>query len=224
MSPRFSRWPVLVSKSMTPSLRALVSHCLSVLAVLVIASTAAGPATSAGSVGLADNYRLAVWPPHAESPQFNLKDAGGRPRSLADFRGRVVVLFFGFVHCPDACPTELFKLALVMKKLGTVGDRIQVLFITLDPERDTPALLKSYVSAFDPRFVALTGTNPEIDAAAASFFVQYARVGTGADYSIDHSTSTYVIDAAGRLRLIGGLKTTAGDYAHDLAMLAAAPP
>ena len=221
MSPRFSRWPAPVTKTMAPSFRALVSRYLAVLAVLAIVSTAAGPPASAA---LADDYRLTAWPLHAESPQFNLKDAGGRPRSLADFRGRVVVVFFGFVHCPDACPTELFKLALVMKQLGAVGDRIQVLFITLDPERDTPAVLKSYVSAFDPRFVALTGTNLEIDAAAASFFVQYAKVGSGADYSIDHSTSTYVIDPAGRLRLIGGMKTTAGDYAHDLSLLAAAVP
>jgi protein SCO1/2 len=111
-------------------------------------------------------------------------------------------------------------LALVLKKLGVLRERIQVLFITLDPERDTPAVLKSYVSAFDSRIVALTGTTAQIDAAAASFFVQYARVGSGADYTIDHSTSTYVIDAAGRLRLIGGMKTTIGDYAHDLNALA----
>ena len=201
---------------MTPALRSVVSRCFSVLAAAAILSAA--PAV------LADDYRLTVWPPHAESPQFNLRDLDGRPRSLADFRGRVLVVFFGFTHCPDACPTALFKLALVMKQLGSVSGRIQVLFITLDPERDTPAVLKSYVSAFDPKFVALTGTNTEIDAAAASFFVQFAKVGTGADYSIDHSTATYVIDAAGRLRLIGGMKTTGGDYAHDLSALAAAAP
>jgi protein SCO1/2 len=176
---------------------------------------------SAPSAVSAADYRMAVWPPHAESPRFNLTDADGGPRSLADFRGRVVVVFFGFVHCPDACPTELFKLALVMKKLGALRDRIEVLFITLDPQRDTPAVLKSYVSAFDPRFVALTGTTAQIDAAAASFFVQYARVGTGADYTVDHSTATYVIDVAGRLRLVGGMKTTTADYAHDLRALAA---
>jgi protein SCO1/2 len=176
---------------------------------------------SAISAVSAADYRLAAWPPHAESPQFNLKEADGGPRSLADFRGRVVVVFFGFVHCPDACPTELFKLALVMKQLGALRERIQVLFITLDPERDTPAVLESYVSAFDPRIVALTGTTAQIDAAAASFFVQYARVGSGTDYTIDHSTSTYVIDVAGRLRLVGGLKTSIGDYAHDLSALAA---
>jgi protein SCO1/2 len=198
---------------MAPALRSVVSRCFSALAAVAIVSAA-----------LADDYRLTVWPPHAESPHFSLRDVDGRPRSLADFRGRVLVVFFGFTHCPDACPSELFKLALAMKQLGAVSDRIQVLFITLDPERDTPAVLESYVSAFDPRFVALTGTNTEIDAAAASFFVQFAKVGTGADYSIEHSTATYVIDAAGRLRLIGGMKTTGGDYAHDLSVLAAAAP
>jgi protein SCO1/2 len=201
---------------MALALRCALSRCLSALAAVAIVSSA--------SPARADDYRLTVWPPHAESPQFNLKDLDGRPRSLADYRGRILVVFFGFTHCPDACPTELFKLALAMKQLAAVSDRIQVLFITLDPERDSPAVLKSYVAAFDPRFAALTGTNAEIDAAAASFFVQFAKVGTGADYTIDHSTASYVIDAAGRLRLIGGRKTTAGDYTHDLSALAAAAP
>ena len=196
---------------MAPALRCLISRRLSAMAAVALLS-----ATSAVRAG---DYRLAAWPPHAESPQLNLTDASGSPRTLADFRGRIVVVFFGFVHCPDACPTELFKLALVMKQLGALRERIQVLFITLDPERDTPAVLESYVSAFDPRIVALTGTTAQIDAAAASFFVQYARVGSGTDYTIDHSTSTYVIDAAGRLRLVGGMKTTTGDYAHDLSAL-----
>jgi protein SCO1/2 len=199
---------------MMPALRNLIT--------CGVPAVAAAAFLSAALAAAPPDYRLAVWPPHAESPQFNLVDLDGRPRSPANFRGKVMVIFFGFVHCPDACPTELLKLALVMKRLGNVSDRIQVVFITLDPERDTPAVLKSYVSAFDPRFIALTGTNAQIDAAASSFFVQYARVGTGADYSIDHSTSTYVIDATGRLRLIGGMKTAVDDYAHDLSELAAA--
>jgi protein SCO1 len=111
-------------------------------------------------------------------------------------------------------------LALVMKRLGTLRERIQVLFITLDPERDTPAVLKSYVAAFDPSFDALTGTAAQIDKAAASFYVEYARVGSGAAYTIDHSTSTFVIDTHGRLRLVGTMRSTAGDFAHDLSALA----
>ncbi len=168
-----------------------------------------------------DGYRLAVWPPHAESPKFALRDANDRARSLVDYRGRVVVVFFGFVHCPDVCPAELFKLASAMKQLGAVANRVQVLFITLDPERDTRDVLKGYVSAYDPRFIALTGSPAQIDRAAGSFFVEYARVGSGSDYTIDHSSSTFVLDATGRLRLIGTAKTSAADYAHDLGALVA---
>lgn len=147
-------------------------------------------------------------------------DFEGRPRVLADYRGRIVVVFFGFVRCPDACPAELFKLALVMKKLGPSAKRVQVLFITLDPERDTPSVLKDYVGAFDPRFVGLTGTPAQIDRAAASFFVQYARVAVGSDYTIDHSTATFVLDGSGRLRLVGALNSSVDDFTHDVIALA----
>jgi protein SCO1/2 len=167
------------------------------------------------------DFRLAVWPQRAESPALRLFDFDGRPRQLADYRGRVLVIFFGFVRCPDACPAELFKLALAMKRLGPVSEHMQVLFVTLDPERDTPQVLKSYVTAFDPRFVGLTGSTADIDRAAMSFYVEYARVARGADYSIDHSTSTFVLDAHGRLRLVGTLDTTVDDWVHDLGLVAA---
>jgi protein SCO1 len=167
------------------------------------------------------DFRLAVWPQRAESPALRLFDFDGRPRQLADYRGRVLVIFFGFVRCPDACPAELFKLALVMKRLGPLSEHMQVLFVTLDPERDTPKVLRSYVTAFDPRFVGLTGSTADIDRAAMSFYVEYARVGRGADYSIDHSTSTFVLDAHGRLRLVGTLDTTVDDWVHDLGLVAA---
>jgi protein SCO1/2 len=166
-------------------------------------------------------FRLAVWPQRAESPALRLFDFDGRPRQLADYRGRVLVIFFGFVRCPDACPAELFKLALAMQRLGPVSEHMQVLFVTLDPERDTPQVLKSYVTAFDPRFVGLTGSTADIDRAAMSFYVEYARVGRGADYSIDHSTSTFVLDGHGRLRLVGTLDTTVDDWVHDLGLVAA---
>ncbi len=168
-----------------------------------------------------NDYRLALWPRHGESPDFQLVDFDGHPRTLHDYRGRVAVVFFGFVHCPDVCPAELFKLALVMKQLGSVSQRVQVLFITLDPERDSGALLKSYVTAFDPHFLGLTGTAAQVDRAATNFYVEYARVGIGSDYTIDHSSSTFVLDAQGRLRLLGTAKATVADYAHDLAALAA---
>jgi protein SCO1 len=178
------------------------------------------PPPATASAPVAPAFHLAQWPAHAQSPDFALIDADGRARTVADYRGRLVVIFFGFVHCPDACPAELFKLGLVMKRLGPAADQVQVLFVTLDPERDTQARLKGYVSAFDPRFVGLTGSAAQVDQAAANFFVEYARVGSGADYTIDHSTSTFVLDGRGRLRLIGNLQTSVADYAHDLAALA----
>jgi protein SCO1 len=178
-----------------------------------------GPAAAVPSTPA--DFRLAPWPQHAAAPRLRLLDFDGRPRQLADYRGRVLVIFFGFVRCPDACPAELFKLALAMKRLGPLSEHVQVLFVTLDPERDTPQVLKGYLTAFDPRFVGLTGTTADIDRAATSFYVEYARVGRGADYSIDHSTSTFVLDARGRLRLVGTLETSVEDWVHDLGLVAA---
>lgn len=159
----------------------------------------------------------ATWKP--AFAQLELTDFNGQQRSLADYRGRIVVLFFGFTRCPDACPTEFFKLAQVMKRLGPSGDRVQVLFVTLDPERDTPQLLKSYVSAFDPRFVALTGTTQQIYAVTRSFDVTHVKLPMGTDYTIDHSIATYVIDAQQQRRFIGSPDLSVNDLVHDLKLL-----
>ncbi len=169
----------------------------------------------------ADTFRLDEWPASMPATDFHLIDTDSRPRSLSDYRGKVTLIFFGFTHCPDVCPAALAKLALVMKQLGALADKVQVLFVTLDPERDTPAALKSYVTYFDPRFVGLTGSNAQINAAAAGFSVHYAKVVRGNDYSIDHSTGVYVCDAAGRLRLVGNTATAAADWTHDIGLLAA---
>jgi protein SCO1/2 len=132
----------------------------------------------------------------------------------------VVVIFFGYVHCPDACPAELFKLAQVMKRLGPASAHVQVLLITLDPQRDKLPILKSYVTDFDPRFVGLSGTEAQIDEAAASFYVAHAKVELANDYAaIDHSTATYVLDGLGRRRLIGSMSTSIDDFAHDIRIL-----
>jgi protein SCO1/2 len=168
--------------------------------------------------------RLAVWPQGADSPAFELLDTGGSPRTLRDYRGQIVVIYFGFLHCPDACPAGLFKLAQVMKQLGQVATQVQVLFITLDPERDTPPSLRTYVAAFDPRFVGLTGTSAKIDQAASGFNVQYARVPLGDDYTIDHSNGIFLFDGAGRLRLIGSTNSPVADFVHDITALAAERP
>jgi protein SCO1/2 len=192
---------------------------LQLAAIALCVTLCAAAAWAELDLGTKPEYRLGVWPQRSRSPEFRLTDFDHRPRSLADYRGRVVVVLFGFTRCPEVCPAELFKLALVMKRLGAVSEHIQVLFISLDPERDTPASLKSYVTAFDRRFVGLTGTAAQIDQAASSFSIEYARVPLGGDYTIDHSTGVYVLDARGRLRLIGALDTSIDDFAHDLTAL-----
>ena len=197
---------------------------LGLLHTAVCAAILASVSWAAPPVPALQPNRLAVWPQGASSPAFKLVDTEGVPRTLSDYRGHVVVIFFGFLHCPDVCPAELFKLALVMKQLRQVAEHVQVLFITLDPERDTPASLKSYVSAFDPRFTGLTGTTAQVDQAASGFNVQYARVPLGDDYTIDHSNAVFVLDGAGRLRLIGAANSPVADFVHDITALAAERP
>lgn len=134
---------------------------------------------------------------------FALTDHTGKPRTLADFRGKVVVVFFGYTHCPDVCPTTLAELKQVMGKLGADADRVQVLFITLDPERDTPKVLAQYVPAFDPRFLGLYG-DAETTAKTAREFKVFFEKRDGAapgSYTLDHTAASYAFDPAGRLRL-----------------------
>lgn len=132
---------------------------------------------------------------------FSLTDHTGQPRRLADFRGKAVTLFFGYTQCPDVCPTSLATMAEVLRQLGPDAAKVQVLFITVDPERDTPELLAQYVPAFDPTFLGLYGDLPATAAVARDFKVLYRKVGEGANYTVDHSAGTYVFDPGGRLRL-----------------------
>lgn len=152
---------------------------------------------------------------------FALADHTGRPRTLADFRGKVVVMFFGFTHCPDVCPTTLAELAVAVKKLGTDGDRVQVLLVTVDPERDTPQILSQYVTAFDPRFLALRGTAEETARVAKEFKIIYQKVaGARPDsYTMDHSAGTYIFDPQGRLRVYVSYGQGPEVFAHDIALL-----
>ena len=154
---------------------------------------------------------------------LDLTDADGQPRHLADFKGKVVVVFFGFTQCPDVCPTTMVELAQVRKALGADGDRVQGIFVTVDPERDTAAVLKAYVSNFSPDFVALRGTAEETQAAAKQFKVFYAKVpGKAADsYTIDHTAGSFIFDSQGRVRLFTRYGGGAEALKHDLQILLA---
>ncbi len=134
---------------------------------------------------------------------FALTDHNGKARTLADFRGKAVVVFFGFTRCPDVCPTTMVELKQVMAKLGADADRVQVLFVTLDPERDTPAVLSQYVPAFDPRFLGMY-TDPASTLKTAKDFKVYFEKRAGSspqDYTLDHTAASFVYDPSGRLRL-----------------------
>jgi protein SCO1/2 len=134
---------------------------------------------------------------------FTLTDQNNQRRTLEDFRGKLVFVFFGFTHCPDVCPTTLAEMAGIMKALGPESERLQVVFITLDPERDTPELLASFVPAFHPSFLGLTGDQATIDKVAKDFkvFAQKVPGKDGKSYTIDHTAGSYVFDAQGRIRL-----------------------
>ena len=157
---------------------------------------------------------------------FSLRDTGGAKRALADYRGKVVVLYFGFMNCPDVCPTTLAALRQAMIVLGPDAERVQVLFVTVDPERDTPALLEQYVKSFDLRFGGLTGSLEEITAAAKQFKIFFAKSAGKAPgtYSVDHSTQAYLIDPAGRARIFHKHDATPADFAQDIRTLLARAP
>ncbi|MCX7193688.1 MAG: SCO family protein [Proteobacteria bacterium] len=133
---------------------------------------------------------------------FKLTDHNGTPRTLADFRGKVVVLFFGYTHCPDVCPTTMADLAQVMGRLGKDAERVQVLFVTVDPERDTQALLARYVPAFHPAFLGLYGDMNNTVQVAKAFNVAYQKQPTTTGYNVDHSAGTFLIDTNGHVRLL----------------------
>ena len=153
--------------------------------------------------------------------ELQLTDHTGKPRTLTDFRGKVVVVFFGFSQCPDVCPTTLLEMKAVKEKLGKDGERLQVLFVTVDPERDTPELLAKYVPAFDPTFIGLYGDAEATARTAKEFKVFYKKVPGSSpnNYSVDHTAALYVYDPSGKLRLFAKHAQGADALAHDIKLL-----
>lgn len=152
---------------------------------------------------------------------FSLIDHNGQPRTLADFKGKAVVVFFGFTQCPDVCPTSMTELAQAKQLLGPDGERLQGLFISVDPERDTPEVMKQYVANFDPSFLALYAKPGELEALAKSYKVYYKKVEgkTPTSYTMDHSAGSYIYDPQGRIRLYHRYGSGAQALADDLKIL-----
>jgi protein SCO1/2 len=154
---------------------------------------------------------------------LNMSDQDGRMRSLADFKGKVVVLFFGYTQCPDVCPTTMAELAEVKRSLGADGDKLQGVFVTIDPERDTAPLLKAYLASFDKSFVALRGSEEQTKAAAKEFKVFYAKVPgkTDGSYTMDHTAASFIFDTQGRVRVFTRYGAGAQAMADDIKVLLA---
>lgn len=147
---------------------------------------------------------------------FQLTDPDGHERTVADFKGKAVMLFFGFTQCPDVCPTALVRAAEIRKMLGADGERLQVIFVTVDPERDSPVVLKAYTQAFDPSFLGLYGDLQKTSETAKAFKAFYKKVPTGSSYTMDHSAFSYVFDPAGKIRLALRHEQGAQECAEDL--------
>lgn len=152
---------------------------------------------------------------------LHLRSPDGVVRTLDSFKGRYVMLFFGFTQCPDVCPTALARAVEVRKLLGADGDNIQVVFVTIDPERDTPELLRQYTAAFDPGFLGLSGSLSETEEAAKEFRIFYKKIPSGSSYTMDHTAITYVFDTEARIRLALKHEQTASQCAQDMRSLMA---
>nr|WP_315484392.1 SCO family protein [uncultured Undibacterium sp.] len=150
---------------------------------------------------------------------FKLNDSDGKQQQLADFKGRYVLVFFGFTQCPDICPTALVRAAEVKQKLGKDGEQLQVIFISIDPERDTAELMRAYTHNFDPSFLGLRGTAEQTKQVAEEFKVFYAKVTTGSSYTMDHSTLSYLFDTKGKIRLAMRHEHSADQFADDIRLL-----
>jgi protein SCO1/2 len=153
--------------------------------------------------------------------ELRLTDHNGQPRSLEDFRGKVVAVTFGYTQCPDVCPTTLADLSSALKKLGPDGSRVQVLFVTIDPKRDKPELLRQYVPAFNPSFLGLYGDEAATKKTTGEFkiFAQERPGATPETYSMDHTAQTFVFDKAGKLRLVEAFGSTSDAMASDMKVL-----
>lgn len=183
------------------------------MVVLLGLLTACNPAAEAAKKTVATDITGADF-----AQGLSLTDHTGKSRTLADFKGKAVILFFGYTHCPDVCPTTMADLKQTMKMLGSLADELQVLFVTLDPTRDTQEVLAKFVPAFDERFIGLRGTEQEVAATAANFKVYSKKVESKgkSDYTIDHSAGAYAFDKKGKIRLYLEYGERPADIANDI--------
>jgi protein SCO1 len=163
--------------------------------------------------------KAGVFNPPREAPDFSVRGSDGEALTLSHYRGKVVVLGFGYTHCPNVCPATLAVLAAAHRKLGALGSQVQVIYLTVDPERDNVERLKEYLVAFDSSFLGGTGSAAQMAAVRSSYGVTAQKVGTGGDYGIAHSSFIYLITRQGKLQALMPFGHKADDYVHDISML-----
>ena len=191
--------------------------CLLVLCMVALSALTLGGCQRAGPLPL----RLTNITGHMPDLDFALTDDNGQAVTGNDYRGKVVLLYFGYTHCPDVCPLTLAQLHVIMQRLGTLADGARILFVSVDPTRDTPATLKAYVNAFDTRAVGLTGSPRAVEALSKRYRSAFTREpGSGDDnYEVSHSSAIHVFDRAGRARVLATPNATQDDLVHDLHLL-----
>ena len=179
---------------------------------------------SAATVSAAPQLRTGTFDPPRPAPEFTLQGSNGAPVKLSAYRGKVVALGFGYTSCPDVCPTTLADLAKARKKLGADAKDLQVIYVTVDPERDSAAQLRAYLTAFDPTFVGATGAPAELAAVRKAYGIQTSRKdipGQPPTYFVHHSSYVYLVDRAGTLRAMMPFGVPVDDIAHDVKVLLA---
>jgi protein SCO1 len=181
--------------------------------LLCLPLIASAPAADSSSL------KAGVFDPALPAPEFSLRGSDGNTVTLGQYRGKVVVLGFGYTSCTNVCPVTLAVLAQAQRKLAAKAAQVQVIYLTVDPERDSATRLREYLAAFDPRFVGGTGSPAEMEAVRKRYGVTADKVGSGPDYGVAHSSSLYLIDRDGRLRAMMPFGHKADDYVHDIAAL-----
>jgi len=194
-----------------------VARATTLLMLLLLASMAAAPARSEASLRL----KAGIFDPPRSAPEFALQGSDGTPVTLARYRGKTVLMAFGYTTCVAVCPITLATLAEARSSLGEAADAVQVIYVTVDPERDDAARMKDYLESFDPSFIGATGRPDALAAVRKDYGVTAVKRGTGNDYVMDHSSSVYLIDRAGNLRAMMPYGHPADDFVHDIKLLLA---
>jgi protein SCO1/2 len=176
---------------------------------------------AAVKVASGEELKAGVFDPPRTAPDFSLRGSDGAELTLSRFRGKIVILEFGFTSCPDVCPTTLAALAQARRELGSAAKDLQIVYVTVDPERDDAERLRRYLTAFDPSFIGGTGTPEQLEAVRRDYGIAATRTPLGSSYGFSHSSFTYLIDREGKLRALMPYGHAPGDYAHDVEILLA---